>query len=94
MGLDAEMGGDVSEIKDGGAAFPLQGFSDGMSLRDYFAAKALQAHLHPGILTPVTKEVGETKAIGLIAGASYAWADAMLKARAEQDEIHKIERGE
>jgi hypothetical protein len=44
---------------------------DGMTLRDYFAAKAMQ-----GILAdPSTPEIMD------IAGAAYEMADAMLKAR-------------
>lgn len=48
--------------------------SHGMSLRDYFAAKAMQgfaAHLGPAA-------VFETRA-----KLAYEWADAMLKARDE-----------
>lgn len=75
---------------DGGAAFPAtieypDGFGDrcighdpGMSLRDYFAAKAMQGfcnHLsledHEG---PIWNPEG-------VAGRAYELADAMLKAR-------------
>jgi hypothetical protein len=49
---------------------------DGMSLRDYFAAKAMQGFLQysatKGIYTPPDNE---------LAKASYDLADAMLKAR-------------
>jgi hypothetical protein len=58
-------------------AFPYCGvgdelnYSKGMTLRDYFAAKAMQ-----GILAdPSTPEIMD------IAGAAYEMADAMLKAR-------------
>jgi hypothetical protein len=52
-----------------------------MTLRDYFAAKALQAYVQQ-------KEVMEALAIETanverICAASYAWADAMMKARDE-----------
>ena len=53
--------------------------SPGMSLRDYFAAKAMQAYL--------SRELPHTMlANGKAHGAEYAnvfyeWADAMLKAR-------------
>lgn len=69
----------------GGPAFPIQGHStrngqsfqlvmaDGMSLRDYFAAKAMQ-----GLITAWTVGVPEANAI---AAAAYQYADAMLKAR-------------
>ena len=50
--------------------------ADGMTLRDYFAAKAMQGFLHysatKGIYTPPDNE---------LAKASYDLADAMLKAR-------------
>lgn len=73
----------MSEIKDGGQAFPRAGYDgpdmnapavDGMSLRDYFAAKAMQA------LAPVyakDEHVGECH----VAEWAYVQADAMLKAR-------------
>ena len=58
----------------GGPAFPTEhtdtsGLYDGMTLRDYFAAKAMQGILYEG-LEPV-----ET------AKHAYTMADAMLKAR-------------
>jgi hypothetical protein len=63
-------------------AFPNEGFNgwgspfQGMTLRDYFAAKAIQGFLayaaHKGIYAPPDDE---------LASASYQLADAMLKAR-------------
>ena len=59
-------------------AFPNEGFNgwgkpqEGMTLRDYFAARAMQ-----GLLAGSLKSVE----IGLIAGDCYKMADAMLKAR-------------
>ncbi|CAB5238387.1 hypothetical protein UFOVP164_29 [uncultured Caudovirales phage] len=54
------------------------GGSNGMTLRDYFAAKAMQGFLQysatKGIYTPPDNE---------LAKASYDLADAMLKARQE-----------
>jgi hypothetical protein len=64
--------------------------SEGMTLRDYFAAKAMQ-----GILcTPISSDTEDHAAVylseglgfsggmrGRVAAASYAMADAMLKAR-------------
>lgn len=68
----------MSEKKDGGPAFPLganeyagHGPSWGMSLRDYFAAKAMQSHL-------LTHSDCKTLSI---AEWSYQVADAMLRAR-------------
>ena len=49
---------------------------DGMDLRDYFAAKAMQAILIAKY--PITKE---PNAEHVIAKAAYQGADAMLKAR-------------
>lgn len=62
-------------------AFPTDtgfGYKEGMNLRDYFAAKAMQ-----GIMVgqyPITKELD---AEHRISKAAYHLADAMLKARAE-----------
>ncbi len=64
-------------------AFPYSGegdelnYSKGMTLRDYFAAKAMQ-----GILASNTEHEHEDAHIfNAIAEASYKQADAMLKAR-------------
>ena len=65
----------MSNTNTGGPAFPspaLQSFKEGMTLRDYFAAKAMQ-----GILTDPEIVMGATE----IADLSYKYADAMLKAR-------------
>lgn len=70
----------MNTIDDGGHAFPADAstntFSRGMSLRDYFAAKALmaldiQAHVAP-------------PAAAILAASAYAIADAMLAARGGQ----------
>ena len=72
----------MSTVEDGGPAFPLQSIGPdfapgyaGMSLRDYFAAKAMQ-----GLLA---QSCGTALGSDLIHGAQYAYqmADAMLKAR-------------
>jgi hypothetical protein len=57
------------------AAFPNPHLRDGsgMTLRDYFAARAMQGML----ADPSTPEIMD------IAGAAYEVADAMLKAREE-----------
>jgi hypothetical protein len=77
--------------KDGGSAFPIVGISEnqstgevtchetsapGMSLRDYFAAKAMQ-----GCLAMWPAKAGELPKVDGIAEAAFAYADAMLKAR-------------
>lgn len=65
-------------INDGGRAFPrtsdAYGPEFGMSLRDYFAAKAMQGVLCSGSQWPDQK----------IAELAYAMADAMLVAREVQ----------
>lgn len=71
----------MSTINDGGPAFPLAepgdcvSASEGMSLRDYFAAKAMQ-----GLLA---QSCGTAFGSDPIHGAQYAYqmADAMLAAR-------------
>jgi hypothetical protein len=70
---------------DGGAAFPVPGLQhdanfNGMTLRDYFAAKALQGLLSNKDLMdqiPCDTEVPW----GKIAEVTYLCADAMLEAR-------------
>ena len=72
----------MSTIETGGPAFPLQSIGPdfapgyaGMSLRDYFAAKAMQ-----GLLA---QSCGTALGSDPIHGAQYAYqmADAMLAAR-------------
>lgn len=76
---------------DGGAAFPgpvsfasspgaidIERSELGMSLRDYFAAKAMQ-----GLVSDPSVSV-RNETINLIATQSYKLADAMLKAREAQ----------
>jgi hypothetical protein len=91
----------VAEINDGGAAFPrqfkrwdtdFQRWEEcepeaGMSLRDYFAAKAMQAFMAAAFTEYGAKEV--RRAMGssalpaeqIAAQVAYRHADAMLKAR-------------
>jgi hypothetical protein len=62
----------------GGPAFPVfpeHSYSTGMTLRDYFAAKAMQGIVH------VLVQGIRPSDVGLMAADSYAIADAMLKAR-------------
>ena len=93
----------MNMINDGGPAFPVQWYDfqpctgdqvvreqwDGMTLRDYFAAKAMHA-----IITEPTyagaqsfamyfkKRLGlEAEGMDAYAQIAYAMADAMLKAR-------------
>lgn len=68
----------MSEIETGGPAFPHDRDAQynersGMTLRDYFAAKAMQAYL--------SGPDRDSFAYAEWANASYGAADAMLKAR-------------
>lgn len=62
---------------------------DGMTLRDYFAAKAMAAfilatvHLNPDEVADAVAKQGHDDAFGLTAHFGYKQADAMLKAREE-----------
>ncbi|MGE0406252.1 MAG: hypothetical protein AB7F35_29715 [Acetobacteraceae bacterium] len=82
----------MSEKDDGGPAFPRAGcelpnyqYIDqgeaGMTLRDYFAAAALQGMLATNIRQP--KNITVPEMAQAIAAGAYAMADAMLKAREE-----------
>ena len=73
----------MSTINDGGPAFPLQSIGPdfapgyaGMTLRDYFAAKAMQGFC--------AREVSIECSADDIADDAYAIADAMLAARKEK----------
>ncbi|HCF5688133.1 TPA: hypothetical protein NIH14_001813 [Pseudomonas aeruginosa] len=67
----------------GGQAFPSESMytsEAGMTLRDYFAAKAMQAFLHPThVEMNATKP--HSRPLFDITEAAYRYADAMLKAR-------------
>ena len=69
----------MTKINDGGPSFPTYSVlshcdEGGMSLRDYFAAKAMQGFManksNPGTFNPIDD-----------ARYAYALADAMLRAR-------------
>lgn len=70
----------MSDTKNGGTAFPKLSqdtrwgtftSTDGISVRDYFAAKAMQALIHVQVKTHQQQT----------ASAAYEWADEMLEAR-------------
>ena len=78
----------AEKINDGGPAFPIplqpgqgwQGMApcDGMTIRDYFAAKAMQGFVSSygeGCITSPLLDIAED---------AYEIADAMLKARGQQ----------
>ena len=74
----------------GGPAFPLQSFGpdfmpgyEGMTLRDYFAAKAMEAWILPTTKTYThdgKNQIGMLD-VDLVAEYAFKQADAMLKAR-------------
>lgn len=82
-----------------GPAFPQRGISapSGMSLRDYFAAKAMQAHLSTRYVVFVGEGVKQEAPTSgpyfhlpaadklTLCKQAYEWADAMLKAREKPD---------
>ena len=70
----------MSEIKTGGPAFPTNDVCyNGMTLRDYFAAKALQGWLST---YPTEMDISNVNK-EFVAKYMYEMADAMLKAREE-----------
>ena len=83
----------MSEQNNGGPAFPAKEFLDGvgeiydcgMTLRDYFAAKAMQTmvlHRRTEFKTDNEEMSDWDYYFKIIAEESYEIADAMLKARA------------
>lgn len=79
----------MSSKENGGAAFPQSGFErwapeGGMSLRDYFAAKALQGQMdREKYFGKTVREQGFQKYAAHLAETSYQLADAMLAERAK-----------
>ncbi len=78
----------MNNTNTGGPAFPLHNHGaqtlglhvTGMTLRDYFAAKALQGLLaNPKLSETILKHGGAHG--GWIEDSAWAFADAMLKAR-------------
>ena len=74
-------------MNTGGPAFPAQHFDltdaeHGMTLRDYFAAKAMQGLLsNPKLANEILKNGGACS--GWIENSAWAFADAMLKTRGQ-----------
>jgi len=78
------LGDEMSEQDDGGQAFPSDSESihprhGGMSLRDYFAAKAFPA-VHAACVEAI-RIGGDPATFGKITIECYRYADAMLQAR-------------
>ena len=67
----------MSSANNGGPAFPCSDSTNdpGMTLRDYFAIKAMQGYL--------THDVVANQSNELIATWAYQMADAMMRAREE-----------
>lgn len=75
----------MSDINNGGPAFPSHGSMgevthEGMPLRDYFAAKAMQEMLYGRIPSDENEK-------GYIAMHAYKMADAMLRAREPKEVV-------
>jgi DNA-directed RNA polymerase alpha subunit len=93
------MEADMTDDQTGGPAFPYEDHGQkGMTLRDYFAAKAMQAAIqHHGVYDETQRSGLETTATILeyhcdaMASTAYVYADAMLKARDEVAVGRKIE---
>lgn len=76
----------MSKINDGGAAFPChsdQSWAEGMALRDYFAAKAMQAVMCGDLLDRAAceSEADKERLSETVARYAYKFADAMLAER-------------
>ena len=68
----------MEDIEDK-AAFPSDSYGEvGMTLRDYFAAKAMQ-----GFAADPEANWQDGSGLPGMARCAYQWADAMLKARGE-----------
>ena len=79
-------------MNTGGPAFPVSALvynergldpttiiHDGMTLRDYFAAKAMQAHIQrEDVFAAIAQDRLTTEKV---CSGCYAWADKMLEAR-------------
>ena len=72
----------VSFQIDGGDGKPAQVVSQGMDLRDYFAAKAMQAVISAAQAAEIGTDNGAiTEDTHRVARCAYAVADAMMEAR-------------
>lgn len=79
--------------KNGGAAFPVpmsqqsydnqqcEPYQTGMDLRDYFAARAMQAYMQWSLNEPIHEDDDRKKAAARYAKIGYEIADAMIAAR-------------
>ena len=76
----------MTEKNDGGPAFPSNYTTtfNGMSLRDYFAAKAMQGLISACNSEGIWTGCGDKKMNDNMAITAYMVADSMLKAREEK----------
>ena len=72
------LGWKMSKENNGGPAYPTQGY-EGLTVRDYFAAKAMQGWL--ASYPESNQHPVATHHENMVAELSYLMADAMLKAR-------------
>lgn len=70
----------MSKENNGGPAYPTQGY-EGLTVRDYFAAKAMQGWL--ASYPESNQHPVSAHHENMVAELSYLMADAMLKAREE-----------
>lgn len=77
--MSTDNGGPAFPVSEEEARGKVSGVYGGMTLRDYFAAKAMQSY----ITAHVSTGTEETTFDRLISKWAYETADAMLKARGE-----------
>lgn len=68
----------MDTIETGGAAFPTNGGQTGLTVRDYFAARAMQ-----GLIAAAGFEGKVDYDEDTLAESAYLMADAMIKARSK-----------
>ncbi|HHA1730457.1 MULTISPECIES: hypothetical protein [Enterobacter cloacae complex] len=71
----------MSRENNGGPAFPNQGY-EGLTIRDYFAAKAMQSIVSsPKEMESLIDVLGAKTAYAKVSETAYVIADEMLRAR-------------
>lgn len=71
----------MSRENNGGPAFPNQGY-EGLTIRDYFAAKAMQSIVSsPKEMESLIDTLGAKTAYAKVSETAYVIADEMLRAR-------------
>lgn len=71
----------MSRENNGGPAFPNQGY-EGLTIRDYFAAKAMQSIVSsPKEMESLIDTLGAKTAYAMVSETAYVIADEMLRAR-------------